>query len=276
MAAKKKPHAIELRDAALAAQAVSYNVHFRRSPTAIHNREAATLAEAAAIAIEMNALYGKNGKRAMIYAILPEGSPIQSVLVPPAEAEAALAAVAQAEAEIAGEPEAPEASILSPISAQIAAAKADPVEPIEPTPADQLDGAASALASFLSKGRVKFAALETADQTPVPAPKARAKREPKPAPAMAAARGSQRDVMEAAAKGVLPQAPDFSKPTHKAFVKKLAALVALVEAGDLDGVRAYPETHNVQPISSSRVAILRYQQAALAALEAQAAEMKAA
>jgi hypothetical protein len=36
----------------------------------------------------------------------------------------------------------------------------------------------------------------------------------------------------------VPQQPDFTANTHKPYRKRLAALVALVEAGDLEGLRA--------------------------------------
>ncbi|MBR0671180.1 hypothetical protein [Neoroseomonas soli] len=78
-------------------------------------------------------------------------------------------------------------------------------------------------------------------------------------------------MMEAAAKGTLPAPPDFSAETHKRFRKRLAELVALVEAGDLEGLRAAV----INPISSSPKALDRYRNAAMAALEAQAAAAKA-
>ncbi|WP_198378279.1 hypothetical protein [Neoroseomonas rubea] len=70
--------------------------------------------------------------------------------------------------------------------------------------------------------------------------------------------------MEAAAEGVVPSPPDFSAATHKPHRKRLAEVIALVEAGDLEGLRA----NSVQPISSSRVALCRYRDAAIVALEA--------
>jgi hypothetical protein len=39
--------------------------------------------------------------------------------------------------------------------------------------------------------------------------------------------------------GVLPAPPDFTALSHKRFRPKLAAVVALVEAADVNGLRAY-------------------------------------
>jgi len=70
----------------------------------------------------------------------------------------------------------------------------------------------------------------------------------------------------AAAAGVLPTVPDLSKPTHKAFRKRLAAIVAMVEAKDIAGLKA----DTLEPKSSSRALVCRYRDAAIKALEAQA------
>jgi hypothetical protein len=69
---------------------------------------------------------------------------------------------------------------------------------------------------------------------------------------------------EAALRGELPPPPDFSAPTHARFRNKLAAVIALAEAGDLDGLRAF----QINPISSSPKAIKRYRDLCIMALEA--------
>ncbi len=46
---------------------------------------------------------------------------------------------------------------------------------------------------------------------------------------------------------MLPQAPDFSKPTHARFRSKLAQIVALAETGDIDALPAF----EIKPVSSS-------------------------
>lgn len=68
--------------------------------------------------------------------------------------------------------------------------------------------------------------------------------------------------------GKIPTAPDFSAETHKAHRKRLAEVVALVEAKNLKGLRALKlERH-----TSSRKAIARYHELAVWALTAQAAK----
>lgn len=76
----------------------------------------------------------------------------------------------------------------------------------------------------------------------------------------------KRAAAEAAARaGILPEPPDFSAPTHARFRKKLAEVVALVEARDLDGLRAF----TINPVSSSPRAVLRYRELALTAISHQ-------
>ena len=75
-------HPADAADAALIAQAVGFNVHRRLGPTEKINRPAATLAEASTIAAELDRQHP--GRRAMVYALLPEGSPIRQVHVPAA------------------------------------------------------------------------------------------------------------------------------------------------------------------------------------------------
>ncbi len=70
-----------------------------------------------------------------------------------------------------------------------------------------------------------------------------------------------------AAKQVLGEAPiepDFSADTHKAYRKKLAALVAMHADGNIDGLRAM----EINPTSTSPKALIRYRDAAIAHLEA--------
>lgn len=81
-----------------------------------------------------------------------------------------------------------------------------------------------------------------------------------------AIRASEKRLAAIAAHGIVPPAPDFSADTHKPFRKKLAEVQALVEAGDVTGLRNYP----INPVSSSPKAIDRYRRYAIEALEAQA------
>ena len=60
-------------------------------------------------------------------------------------------------------------------------------------------------------------------------------------------------------------APDFSKPTHARFRAKLAKLVALAEAGDVEGLKAI----EINPVSTSPKAMARYRDLAIFAIEVQ-------
>ena len=77
----------------------------------------------------------------------------------------------------------------------------------------------------------------------------------------------KRAAIEAAAReGKLPEPPDFSAETHKRFRNKLASVVELTKAGDLEALRAF----KINPVSSSPKAIARYRDLCVIALEAQA------
>lgn len=77
--------------------------------------------------------------------------------------------------------------------------------------------------------------------------------------------GKRKAIIEQAQAGVLPVAPDFSKPTHARFRTKLAKLVALAEAGDVEGLKAI----EINPVSTSPKAMARYRDLAVIAIEAQ-------
>ena len=76
--------------------------------------------------------------------------------------------------------------------------------------------------------------------------------------------GKRKAIIEQAQAGALPAAPDFSKPTHARFRAKLAKLVALAEAGDVEGLKAI----EINPVSTSPKAMARYRDLALLALQA--------
>jgi len=76
--------------------------------------------------------------------------------------------------------------------------------------------------------------------------------------------GKRASKIEAAQRGDLPPAPDFSAETHKRFRAKLAQVVAAAEAGDLAALRAF----EINPTSSSPKAIAKYRDLAVIALEA--------
>jgi hypothetical protein len=90
----------------------------------------------------------------------------------------------------------------------------------------------------------------------------------KPARKPQAPRGRHAELLAAAEKGAQPPPPDFTAETHKPYRKRLAALVALVEAGDLAGLEA---AELPPPRSTSPKALHRYRDLAATALKAQAA-----
>lgn len=68
-----------------------------------------------------------------------------------------------------------------------------------------------------------------------------------------------------AADSGLPQPPDFSADTHKPFRKKLAEVVAMVEAKDVEGLKSL----EIKTYSSSPRAIAKYRDAAVRFLSPQ-------
>jgi hypothetical protein len=101
------------------------------------------------------------------------------------------------------------------------------------------------------------------------APKAAAAPEPAPEKGDRPTRaekpvGKRAAILAAAQAGTIPIAPDFSAPTHARFRKKLAEVVAMVEAGNIEGLKAF----TINPVSSSPKAIARYRDLAVIALEA--------
>ncbi|CAH1672367.1 MULTISPECIES: hypothetical protein [unclassified Chelatococcus] len=78
--------------------------------------------------------------------------------------------------------------------------------------------------------------------------------------------GKRAAAIEAAQRGEIPQAPDFSAATHKPHRAKLAKIIEMVEAGDVDGLRAM----EIKPTSSSPKAMLKFRDLAVIALEAKA------
>jgi hypothetical protein len=78
--------------------------------------------------------------------------------------------------------------------------------------------------------------------------------------------GKRQAILNQAQSGVLPRAPDFSKPTHARFRSKLAQIVALAEAGDIEALHAF----EINPVSSSPNAIARYRDLCVIAITARA------
>ncbi len=91
-----------------------------------------------------------------------------------------------------------------------------------------------------------------------------AEEEPKAAPAPVI--GKRQTIRDQAQSGALPQAPDFSKPTHARFRAKLAQIVALAEVADLAALQAF----EINPVSSSPKAMARYRDLCVIAITARA------
>ena len=91
-----------------------------------------------------------------------------------------------------------------------------------------------------------------------------AEEEPKAAPAPVI--GKRQAILDQVQTGALPNAPDFSKPTHARFRAKLAQIVALAEAGDITALQAF----EINPVSSSPKAMALYRDLCVIAITARA------
>ena len=230
---KKKAHPADLADREAVAEATGFNVHLRISPTKKINEEAASLAEAVKIADRIAADHPN--RRPLIYALLPGD---KTVPVPKDVCEAARQGGSKSARRGLSKP-----NIPGPVMVQ---AQAEAVQ-------RQLDAEKAKKAQKKPEGGRKAAGEGKAADKPA-----------KPAT------GKRAAILEAAKNGVLPSIPDFSAPTHARFRKKLDEIVALVKAGDIDGLKAYP----INPISSSPKAMDRYRNLAVTALEARPAASK--
>ena len=76
--------------------------------------------------------------------------------------------------------------------------------------------------------------------------------------------GKRKAIIDQTQAGALPAAPDLSKPTHARFRAKLTRLVALAEAGDVEGLKAI----EINPVSTSPKAMARYRDLAIVAIQA--------
>ena len=77
--------------------------------------------------------------------------------------------------------------------------------------------------------------------------------------------GKRKAIIAQAQTGNLPEPPDFIAETHKRFRPKLAKLVEMAKAGDVDGLKAM----EINPISTSPMAMARYRDLCVVALRAQ-------
>ena len=76
----------------------------------------------------------------------------------------------------------------------------------------------------------------------------------------------------AAAADVMPQPPDFSKPSYASDRGRLLQLVRLAEEGDIESLRAYA----IKTYYSASIELDRFRHRAILALEARARQEQAA
>ena len=113
------------------------------------------------------------------------------------------------------------------------------------------------------------ASAEGFKRAPAPRKPRAAKAAPAPkAPKASAGPGKFAAIREAAERGELPPAPDFSADLHKRNRGRLAQLVAMAEAGDVAGLEAFP----IKPNCTSPKAMDRYRNLCVMALKACAAK----
>lgn len=95
------------------------------------------------------------------------------------------------------------------------------------------------------------------------APEAPAAAEAPRDPKRRAPRAASTEAHHAAAqRGILPDPPDFSAPTHARFRKKLSEVSALAVSGDVAAL----QTFKINPVSSSPKALARYRDLCVVAL----------
>lgn len=295
----KQMHPADAADRAKIANATHFNVHLRKGPAEKINQGAPTLAEAVKIA---DALKTENRKPAMIYAIMPEGNSV-FVPQDMADAARQGAAPAEPETELSNKQIAMLTAIITgggfkransketaiarfttvAAEAGIGAMRAadlvkGPYDFAEHIIREHLAGkpmSIEAVKAMREAGPSEDAGVSaTPDAAPatviaardggapakitdIPAPAPKAPAEKKPA-------GKRAEAIEAAQRGELPAAPDFSAATHKPHRKKLEAVIALVKVGDIKTLKAI----EIKPISSSPKAIAKYRDLAVIALEA--------
>lgn len=271
---KQTPHPADVADQSKITEAIEFTAHLRRNAFDKITERFPTLAEASRRAAEFE---GTSSRQALVYAIHPDGS---SIFVPRDMRDAALSATprikAKETAAMATKPlSGTEISKLTAIvtggpykrsnswhnakmrflkiasEAGIKAPEAFLEMPFKAA-ADELR---AELDAIRSGGKPK--AQKPAN---VNAPKQASK----PVAADRKPTGKRAAILEAAQRGELPAPPDFSAPSHARYRKKLAELVAMVEAGDVEGLRSL----NIPTYSSSPQAMNRYRNLAIIALEA--------
>lgn len=265
----RKPHPADIADRARIAEAVEFTAHLRRGPFDKITERFPTLAEAAKRA---EAIQDANpGRKALVYAILQSGA---QVLVPKDMREASTinaeretkamtklsgTDISKLTAMITGgaykRANTREAAVKRFIKVAAEAGISTPGGLLD-LPFETASADLQAELNVIRSGR-KLKAAQAAAKAEKPAGTVKPAKATKPT-------GKRAAILEAAQRGELPAVPDFSAATHTRFRKKLGEVVALVEAGDLEGLRSF----HVNPVSSSPKAIARYRDLAVIALEA--------
>lgn len=250
MAKTKKIHPADQADRDAVSTATKFNVHLRRSPTSKVNHEAATLADAIAAYDALRS--ADENRRPIIYAITPTNASIpvpQDMIVANRSPMDVL----------------PEGD--NPTEAEAEAAERDAAfhcpPPMAETIAEDDDIPAFLRAGYASKNAAEAPIAEPKPAKPSKAEAPKADRKPT---------GKRAEILAAAQAGTIPDAPDFSAETHSRYRKKLGEIVALVEAGNIEALKAFP----INPISSSPKAMDKYRNLAVIALEARAGRKEAA
>lgn len=240
----KKAHPAETADREAIAQATGFNVHLRHGPHSKTNEPAETLAEAVVI-YDRLAAQASGGRKPMIYAILPNRA---AIFVP-------LDMVAAARVGEAPAPKVFGKKFNAQRSAR-AAGLADDQFTIR-----SVEGGFVWEPIPVAAPKKLHPAIKSVTFTPEPALPSAQDEAGKTA---AKATGKRAAILEAAQRGEIPNAPDFSAATHARFRKKLDEIVALVKSGDLETLKGL----EINPASSSRKAMARYRDLAVIALEA--------
>lgn len=235
--AKQPKHEADAADEAMIPQATGFVASVFVGRGKYVKREAATLEKARE---QGRKLAGTHGRKQMIYAIMPERSPVAQVFVPDTYQAAATTPQRLLD----------NAQGNSPAAQGIRAAQAD---------AAQANGEAKEQeASAMPKGKAK-----------TKAPKAVKPAKPAGEGKKLGSLGGRRGWAEAEARakeGKMPPCPDFSAPTHNSYRKKLEEVHAMAKARDLKALQRF----DLPRKDSSRSAIMRYRDLCIVALKAAA------
>lgn len=249
----RKRHPADLANAAVIANAVRFDLALFLGVGRYARASVATLAEARREAKRLGGHHA-NGRRALIYAIDANGR--SALVTDDIQAE---------------EKESPMKTYAKKFNAKRAAkAAGHDLKDVEIVKAKdgftfRVKGSKSAVRiDDLAASEHPIAKTNADSWNAIPAIKRAGKKEPKQTAGSATRPAGKRAAIEAAAReGKLPTPPDFSAETHKRFRNKLASVIALAEAGDINGLRSF----EINPVSSSPKAIARYRDLCIMALE---------